>query len=386
MNNYIFFYKRLIKAGGAERLLVKTYNEFVELGKSVKIVTFEFNSDNDFLNNKFKKEDIVEIKGNVISRIISLRRYLSNNNSKNLIHSGYIDFGLSVLFNKKKYSILIHHPSAMSFNETDKYSFLKKRTLKKLILNNPGKDMILSRLNKATIYDRIFFTFRSIISSYIIRNAKAVFVLSKFAVKEKKIMYNINAICNQGALDHRVKYFTNSRKNNNQKKFSLLSVARLDKNKRFDKLIKAFSKIDFSRFDCSLTIAGTGEEYDYLVDYSKELGVDSRVVFLGYVTDEDLFNLYNNSHLFISIDWADFRITQFESMSCKCPVLVSDETDIDSEFDKTGYYFTVNPNSKDINKKIEEILSNNNKDDILLENLLSELSWSKYSKRLIDSI
>ena len=60
---------------------------------------------------------------------------------------------------------------------------------------------------------------------------------------------------------------------------------------------------------------------------------------MGFVSDTDLIKYYNISDLFISIDWADFRITQFEALASNTPVLISNETDknLEEHFKITGF-------------------------------------------------
>lgn len=78
----------------------------------------------------------------------------------------------------------------------------------------------------------------------------------------------------------------------------LFSIQRLDKWKRVDILIKAMKKI-IEEMDAYLVIGGKGHELNNLVKLSKELSLDSRVVFTGYIDDEELPLFYAMADLFV---------------------------------------------------------------------------------------
>ncbi len=69
----------------------------------------------------------------------------------------------------------------------------------------------------------------------------------------------------------------------------ILSVGRLETLKRVDLLLKAMKHVD-KNVKC--VIAGTGGMEHYLKSLAKELGIEDRVRFLGFVGDEDLLKLY----------------------------------------------------------------------------------------------
>jgi len=78
----------------------------------------------------------------------------------------------------------------------------------------------------------------------------------------------------------------------------LLSIQRLDKWKRVDILIKAM-RIVLENIDAYLVIGGKGSEMESLVGLSKELSVDSRVIFTGYIKEEELPLFYAMADLFV---------------------------------------------------------------------------------------
>lgn len=78
----------------------------------------------------------------------------------------------------------------------------------------------------------------------------------------------------------------------------LFSVQRLDQWKRVDILIKAM-KIILDEVDAYLVIGGKGPELNNLINLAKELSVDSKVIFTGYISDEELPFFYSMADIFV---------------------------------------------------------------------------------------
>lgn len=109
----------------------------------------------------------------------------------------------------------------------------------------------------------------------------------------------------------------------------LLTVARLDQRKGHDKVIQTLPKLPE---DVVYLIGGKGREEARLRELAKDLGVDHRVNFLGFVPDEDLPLLYNLCDIFVmpnrvtegtalAGDIEGFGITFIEAGSCEKPVI-----------------------------------------------------------------
>lgn len=99
----------------------------------------------------------------------------------------------------------------------------------------------------------------------------------------------------------------------------ILSVGRLDANKRIDLLIRALPYCDKR---IHVWIAGKGAEADHLNKIAMELKVADRVKFLGFVPDDDLLKLYSESLgvCFPPID-EDYGYITLEAFLSKKPIL-----------------------------------------------------------------
>ncbi len=77
-----------------------------------------------------------------------------------------------------------------------------------------------------------------------------------------------------------------------------------------------------------LVIAGSGEEEEALRQYSAKLGIEDRISFYGFIENEELISLYENSSLFVFPTREDcFGLVTLEAMCCGLPVIASKYAD-----------------------------------------------------------
>ena len=136
----------------------------------------------------------------------------------------------------------------------------------------------------------------------------------------------------------------------------VLAGGRFVKEKGFDVLINAFSKINLK--DVTLVIAGDADHED---DYSrslKDLAKKHHVMLTGFIGKEQLAQLYHHARLFVLPSFHEgLPIALLEAMNCGCDVLVSDipanmEVGLpDEDYFKCG-------NERDLTTKLNDKLSN----------------------------
>jgi glycosyltransferase involved in cell wall biosynthesis len=103
------------------------------------------------------------------------------------------------------------------------------------------------------------------------------------------------------------------------KKFKLLFVGKLRDYKGLKYLIRAFTQIE-----ATLSIVGEGELENELKKLVKELFLEDKVIFFKGLSDEKLYQIYQESHLFVlpSINEAEaFGVVQLEAMAFGLPVI-----------------------------------------------------------------
>lgn len=113
--------------------------------------------------------------------------------------------------------------------------------------------------------------------------------------------------------------FSSSEKSNCLFK-NILSVGRLDKQKGFDLLIRAFHRVSTKNKDWKLTIVGEGSDKDDLNNLIEELGISHRINIIGFTND--IKNYYLNSSIYVSSSrWEGFGLVITEAMECGLPVV-----------------------------------------------------------------
>lgn len=389
MKKIHLFYKKIITPGGAERLLLKEYEYFKSKRYDVKIVCFFADHDNDFFKSINSNDIIVLNSKYFFIQLGQLSNYIKKHKDDIFIcNSGHVDFYLASIGRHIKYYLHIHHPSFMSFNEKDKYSLLMGRVFSQLALSNYGADRFFKLKKSLSITEVLFLNIRSIFSYLSIKKAKRVFVLSNYAKLEKKIMYGIDAISIRGGLENSIFEYVPEKVNSSYPHlYRILTIARLDKNKRIDVLINAFHQFLKIVPNAILLIGGNGPEKNELQAQAENLKISEKVVFLGYVKDKHLYDYYADANLFVSIDWADYRITSYEAMAMGTPVLLSDETDPDQTLARTGYYELVKPEVNDVYLSMLSMKNNQiyaSKTE--LNEILKTYTWSSYFQSLEKSL
>jgi 1,2-diacylglycerol 3-alpha-glucosyltransferase len=100
-------------------------------------------------------------------------------------------------------------------------------------------------------------------------------------------------------------------------------VGRVDREKRLDMILRAATKLN--RDDFQIVIAGNGANARYLQGLARELGLSHRVLFTGFLPDDDLPSVLNSIDVFIMPSEAELlSIATIQAMACSRPVLAAD--------------------------------------------------------------
>lgn len=107
----------------------------------------------------------------------------------------------------------------------------------------------------------------------------------------------------------------------------VLSVGRLQRRKGFDHTLKALPALLRQGLDVHYALIGIGEDWDYLKELARKLGVEARVHLLGHVSLEDLPRWYNACDVFampnrdVDGDTEGFGLVYLEAGACEKPAI-----------------------------------------------------------------
>lgn len=143
------------------------------------------------------------------------------------------------------------------------------------------------------------------------------------------------------------------------KKDYILYVGSVEPRKNLRTLIRAFSRVLENKIDCVLVLAGgTSWLTAELKEEISNLGLGEKVIFTGYVTDEELLGLYNLAQVFVySSFYEGFGLPPLEAMASGCPVITSNASSLPEVVGEAGL-MTAPDDFGDLAQKIEEVLTN----------------------------
>jgi glycosyltransferase involved in cell wall biosynthesis len=119
----------------------------------------------------------------------------------------------------------------------------------------------------------------------------------------------------------------------------IVFVGRVAPEKNLDVLVRAVALLP-AELSATLTIVGDGEMIPKLTALAKELGLEDRVKFLGFVSDERKQEALTNATVFAMPSTAELQsISSLEGMASGLPVVAADSMALPHLIDGNGYLF-----------------------------------------------
>jgi len=269
--------------GGIEQYLVNLF-EYIDKDKFDLVLL----SLGDWpLTDRLKKQShqvtVFSKKRINLSAISEIGKYLTENKFDLLVSQGTVSNAYA-----RAISLFFKIPNLVTIHSTREGDYKNKFT-----------KLTYDLIEKATRFP----TARYITVSKYLKNQ-----LVKSGLPEKKIdvVYNGIDLVKPKARDH--------------KRLILGSVGRLHSVKGYDSLIRAFAMLDNKRL--RLKIAGSGDELESLKSLAQELGVDSRVEFVGFQSDVHKF--LDTIDVYVQSSKSEgFGLSVIEAMSHCLPVVVT---------------------------------------------------------------
>jgi len=168
---------------------------------------------------------------------------------------------------------------------------------------------------------------------------------------------------------------------------TLLYLGRLKAYKNVDLILKAVAKLLSSGVNCRLLIAGDGDYRAQLEKCAKDLGLEGKVRFLGYVSEPKKLELLQKSWLnIITSSKEGWGITNLEAAACETPTIASDSPGLrDSVVDGVTGFLVPHGNVTMLTYKISELL---NQADLRLKmgkrsrKFAEDYSWDKSAEEV----
>lgn len=180
----------------------------------------------------------------------------------------------------------------------------------------------------------------------------------------------------------------------------ILTLARIIRRKGHDTVIKCLPSLIKKFPNIQYVIAGPHRKKDTYLDelklLAKELSVENHIVFVDYIPDSDLNEIYTRSQVYVMVsrtyndigDSEGFGITFLEANACGCPVIGSTEGGIPDavENNKNGLLVPAD-DIKSLTKAIEKFLENQSfRRKIIdqgIERVNNDFTWEKLTIKMV---
>ena len=239
-------------------------------------------------------------------------------------------------------------------------------------------------------------------TAYSVKKAVKIFTISQFSKKEiikyyqlpedKVIVtypgydekrYQVSSIESQKYLPRRQAGVSRIKNKYNISDDYILFVGTLQPRKNIVRLIEAFNAIikKYHNEIIQLVLVGKkGWLYDDIFATIKKLGLEKKVIFADFVTNDDLPYLYYGARCFVLPSlYEGFGIPAVEAMACGCPVVVSNVSSLPEIVGDAG--ILVDPQKvKDIAEGIYNAGFNELKRRELIKKGLSRAKWFNWEK------
>lgn len=233
-------------------------------------------------------------------------------------------------------------------------------------------------------------------SKFSIEHAVHIITISNFTkkniIKEYKIRENKITVAYPGYDDKKYKVLKDKfliEKYKHKYKITgdyVIFIGTVQPRKNLIRLIEAFRKIENTKLVIVGKTTGAGKQswmFDEILKKPAELKIQNKVIFTGFVPEEELPYLLNGAKAFILASlWEGFGLTVVEAMASGVPVIVSNVSSMPEVVGKAG--LLINPYSVDqIEQAIRLILTDSKIRNKKIKQGLyqaKKFSWEKMAK------
>ena len=337
--NKVSIYALHLNYGGVEKNICTKANILSDLYDVEIISLYKLKDKPDFkLNDNIK---VKYLTTNIIPNRKELKEALHSKNIINLIKQGI--YSIKVLYLK-------HTLITKSMINCNSEIIISTRIdfTEKLIRNNEYNNI---KVAEEHIYHNNNTKYLNKLH-YILKSVDYLMPSSNYLTNYYKELFT----------EYRYKIVTNNmpiesdNKISNLKNKNIVTVGRLEKVKGYDDLIKLFSKLNNKEW--TLSIVGTGSEYDNLNNLIKELNMEDNIKLLGFKNTEELNKLYKESSIYIMTSIEEsFGLVLLEAASHGLPLIAYDSALGAKEIIKDNGILIINRNEKEMIKELKNLIN-----------------------------
>lgn len=322
--------------GGPVKVAYDISRKLVERGHSVTVYTSDILDEKTRVGDAYKNVDGVDVY------------YFRNLSLYAAMRKMYVTPSLlSALKNVGSFDVVHVHGNRTTQGPLIHY-FLKKNSVPYVVQSHGG----LPRENKAVskrMYDRFFgYSLLHDASKVIALTPREVLQYQGIGIPEEKIEVIPNGI-------DLSEYATLPPENSFRRKFNIgtdekliLYLARINKIKGVDILVRAFADLVEKLDHVKLVIAGPDDGYlENLKFLVKNLNISHNVIFSGPLYGKDKLEAFNDAEIYVLPSrYETFPMSVLEAIACQTPVLLTINCGIADYFkDKTGLVVELDPHS-----------------------------------------
>ena len=235
---------------------------------------------------------------------------------------------------------VIHMHNFRSYQNIVVYYYARKYKIPYVLQAHGSVLPIFQREGLKKIFD-IFFGYR------ILKNASKVIALTKTEAKQyKKMGVNedkIEIVPNGIDLSE---YNSLPKRGEFRRKYLIsdyekivLYIGRLHKSKGIELLVKAFADLSKELNNVRLVLLGPDDGYQSTLNgIIKELKIDNKVLFTGFVTNDEKMAAFVDANVFVTPSFSGFPVTFLEACACGVPIITTNNGDeLSWIHDKVGY-------------------------------------------------
>lgn len=337
--NKVSIYALHLNYGGVEKNICTKANILSEIHDVEIISLYKLKDKPDFkLNDNIK---VKYLTTNIKPNRKELKEALYSKNIINIIKQGL--YSIKVLYLK-------HTLITKSMINCNSEIIISTRIdfTEKLIRNNEYNNIKIAEEhiyhnNNTKYLNKLYYILKSIdylmpSSNYLTNYYKELFTEYRYKIKTNNMPIE------------------SDNKISNLKNKNIITVGRLEKVKGYDDLIKLFSKLDNKEW--TLSIAGTGSEYDNLNNLIKELNMEDNIKLLGFKNTEELNKIYKESSLYIMTSIEEsFGLVLLEAASHGLPLIAYDSALGAKEIIKDNGILIKNRNEKEMIKELKNLIN-----------------------------